>query len=63
MSNPIESSSEEVVQWRKRIPLKRSTVQRIEEDAKLTVRTPEGMVAYIIEEHYKRGGKDGASHV
>ncbi len=60
MSNPIESSSEEFVVWRKRFKLKKSTVRQLEDDARATVRSPEGMAAYIIEEHYKRVTKEGA---
>lgn len=57
MSNPIDSSSEDEVVWRKRIRLKRSTAQALEKEAKSTVRTLEGMVAYIIEDYFKRGGR------
>lgn len=59
MSNPIESTSEEVVTWRKRIPLKRNTLKLLEEEAKSTVRTAEGMAAYIIEDFFKRRGEEG----
>lgn len=62
MSNPIDSSSDEVVMWRKRIPLDPITLKQLEEEARSTKRTPELMVAYIVEEYFKRGNKDDQTH-
>lgn len=61
MSNKIDSPTEELTVWRKRIYFRRTTLQRLVEEAKTTVRTPEGMIVYIIEEYFKRWGKNGSA--
>lgn len=57
MSNEVQSSSEEVVIWRKRIPLKRSTIAKIESVAASTIRSPEQMAAFVLEKWVRDGGK------
>ncbi len=49
--------AEEIVIWRKRIPLKASVLAELKAQAKDTVRTPEGMVVFILEEYLRGGGK------
>lgn len=55
MSNMSNSSTEQKVVWRKRIPLKAETLKRLEDEAKASARTPNLMAAYIIEEFFKPG--------